>query len=57
MAQGTGYLIAASGPLALGLVRAVSGGWTIPLILLLVVLGLEVLPGLTAARARVVGAD
>ncbi|MGC2191275.1 MAG: MFS transporter [Candidatus Dormiibacterota bacterium] len=57
MAQGTGYLIAASGPLALGLVRAVSGGWTVPLILLLVVLGLEVLPGLAAGRARVVGAD
>jgi CP family cyanate transporter-like MFS transporter len=57
MAQGTGYLIAATGPLALGLVRAASGSWTIPLIVLLAVLGLEILPGLGAARARVVGAD
>jgi len=55
MAQGTGYLIAAMGPLALGLVRAASGGWNIPLILILGVLILEVLPGLVAARAWSVG--
>ncbi|MGH7642712.1 MAG: MFS transporter [Candidatus Dormibacteria bacterium] len=57
MAQGVGYLIAACGPLALGLVRAASGGWNIPLALILVVLAVEVGPAWIAARARVVGAE
>ncbi|HVB52642.1 MAG TPA: MFS transporter [Candidatus Acidoferrales bacterium] len=57
MAQGIGYVIAATGPLALGLVREVSGSWHIPLVLVLVVLAVEIGPGLVAARARVVGAD
>lgn len=55
MAQGTGYLIAASGPLALGLVRAESGSWTWPLVLLLAVLTLETVPGLIGARDKPVG--
>jgi CP family cyanate transporter-like MFS transporter len=33
--QSTGYLIAAAGPFAVGLVHDVSGGWTVPLVLLL----------------------
>ncbi|HUY55568.1 MAG TPA: MFS transporter [Candidatus Nanopelagicaceae bacterium] len=57
MAQGTGYLIAATGPLALGLVRAISGSWTIPLVLILLVLGVETVPGMLAARDRTVGLD
>lgn len=57
MAQGTGYLIAAAGPLALGLLRAISGSWTIPLVLILIVLGVEIVPGLVAARDLIVGLD
>jgi CP family cyanate transporter-like MFS transporter len=57
MAQGTGYVIAAIGPLALGLVRSISGSWTIPLLLVLGVLALEIPAGLGAARTRLVGAD
>jgi CP family cyanate transporter-like MFS transporter len=57
MAQGTGYVIAATGPLALGLVRAGSGSWTLPLVLILGALAVEILPGLVAARSRVVGLD
>lgn len=55
MAQGTGYLIAATGPLALGLIRGASGGWTVPLLVVLGVLVLEVPAGLGAGRARLVG--
>jgi CP family cyanate transporter-like MFS transporter len=57
MAQGTGYLIAATGPLALGLVRAATGSWTVPLLLILGVLLVELPFGLGAGRARLVGAD
>ena len=57
MAQGTGYVIAAIGPLALGLVRSISGSWTIPLLLVLGVLALEIPAGLGAAWTRLVGAD
>lgn len=35
MAQSFGYLIAAGGPLLIGLLHDVSGGWTVPLIALL----------------------
>ncbi len=34
--QSTGYLIAALGPFAVGLVHDASGGWTVPLVMLLV---------------------
>jgi MFS transporter, CP family, cyanate transporter len=33
--QSTGYLLAAAGPFAVGVVHAASGGWTAPLVLLL----------------------
>lgn len=36
MAQSIGYLIAATGPLAFGALHAMSGGWTVPLVALLV---------------------
>ncbi|MGH7639398.1 MAG: MFS transporter [Candidatus Dormibacteria bacterium] len=52
MAQGTGYLIAAAGPLVLGLIQAVTRSWTIPLLLVLAVVVLELWPGLAAARDR-----
>jgi MFS transporter, CP family, cyanate transporter len=34
--QSTGYLIAAAGPFAIGVLHSASGGWTVPLLLLLV---------------------
>ena len=33
--QSTGYLIAAAGPFAVGIVHDASGGWTVPLVMLL----------------------
>lgn len=50
MAQGAGYLIAAVGPLAVGLVHGLVGNWTIPLFLLLVCCAGELIAGLFAGR-------
>lgn len=55
MAQTVGYLLAAAGPLALGALHDVTGGWTVPLVVLVVALVPELLCGLGASRARVVG--
>ncbi|MFR9731309.1 CynX/NimT family MFS transporter [Saccharopolyspora sp. MS10] len=52
MAQGAGYLIAAFGPLVIGLVHAATGGWGAPLVLLLGVCAAQIAAGLGAGRAR-----
>ncbi len=51
-AQGTGYLIAAVGPLAVGFLHTSTGGWTVPVLALLGVMGLQLWAGLLAGRAR-----
>jgi CP family cyanate transporter-like MFS transporter len=56
-AQSVGYLVAATGPLAVGLLHDATDGWTAGLVLLLAVQGLQVLVGLAAARPRLVRAD
>jgi CP family cyanate transporter-like MFS transporter len=56
-AQSVGYLLAATGPLGVGLLHEATGGWTVSLLLLLGVLVLQVVVGLAAARPRLVGAD
>ncbi|WP_052866172.1 CynX/NimT family MFS transporter [Streptomyces niger] len=55
MAQTWGYLLAAVGPLALGAVHQVTDGWTLPIVLLLVVCAGLVLLGLGAGRDRRIG--
>lgn len=50
MAQGGGYLIAAAGPLLIGLVHESSGGWTAPLVLLLACCAGWLIAGMFAAR-------
>ena len=50
MAQGAGYLLAAVGPLAIGLLHGLLGGWTVPLVLLLVCCAVEFGTGLLAGR-------
>ena len=52
MAQGFGYLIAGLGPIGLGALRAVSGGWTLPLAALGALLVLQLLAGIHASRER-----
>jgi CP family cyanate transporter-like MFS transporter len=54
MAQSIGYLLAACGPALIGLVFDFSHTWTLPLILLLVVLFFKCIAGLGAARPRTI---
>jgi CP family cyanate transporter-like MFS transporter len=54
-AQGGGYLIAAAGPLLVGIVHTVTGSWTIPLLGLLGVVVGQLITGLLAGRARTIG--
>jgi CP family cyanate transporter-like MFS transporter len=49
-AQSSGYLIAGIGPFGIGLLRDVSGGWTVPLIALLVITVPQLLLGLAVSR-------
>ena len=51
-AQGVGYLLAASGPLLVGVLHQVTGGWLVPILLLLALLVPQLLAGLAAARDR-----
>src|SRR5450755_791923 len=52
LAQSVGYLVSAAGPLAVGFLRASTGGWTVPVILLLLICGVELTVGLFAGRAK-----
>jgi MFS transporter, CP family, cyanate transporter len=54
-AQGGGYLIAAAGPLLVGIVHTVTGSWTIPILGLLGVVAGQLVTGLLAGRAKTIG--
>jgi len=49
-AQGVAYALGALGPLLVGLLHDVSGGWTVPLLFLLGVILVTTLPAITLAR-------
>jgi CP family cyanate transporter-like MFS transporter len=51
-AQGTGYLVATAGPLAVGFLHGATGSWTVPIAALLALLGFEFVAGWQAARSR-----
>jgi CP family cyanate transporter-like MFS transporter len=53
-AQSVGYLLAATGPLAVGLLHDATGGWRPGLVLLLALLAAQTAAGLAAARPRLV---
>lgn len=53
-AQSVGYLLAATGPLGIGLLYGATGGWTAALGMLLAVLVVQTVVGLGAARPRFV---
>ena len=53
LAQGWGYLLATVGPLAVGLLHASTGGWDVPVALLLAVCAAQLAAGWLAARGRV----
>lgn len=52
MAQGVGYLIACTGPFLVGAIHGLTGGWRVPLLLLLAVLVPLLVAGLGASRPR-----
>lgn len=54
MAQGFGYLFAACGPLLFGVLHAVTGDWTVSLVMLAGVLVAEMILGAIAGRPRYV---
>ena len=56
MSQSVGYAIAAFGPLGIGALHDLTGGWTVPAVVLLIITGLMTLPGLAAGRNRTIGA-
>ncbi|WP_444948420.1 MFS transporter [Micromonospora ureilytica] len=49
-AQGVAYALGALGPLVVGLLHDVSGGWTLPLLFLLAVALVATIPAITLAR-------
>jgi len=54
-AQAVGYLVASAGPLLLGLLHSVTGSWTVPgLVLIVLALG-QLTCGVLAGRARTIG--
>jgi CP family cyanate transporter-like MFS transporter len=55
-AQGVGYLIASAGPLVVGFLHEASGGWTIPGLVLLANVVLQLITGWLAGRARTIPA-
>lgn len=52
MAQGAGYLVASVGPVGIGAVHDLTGGWTVPMLTLTVILIPLLILGLGASRDR-----
>jgi len=50
--QSAGYLLAAAGPIGVGLLRSETGSWTAPVAVLLALTGILLVAGLLAARPR-----
>jgi MFS transporter, CP family, cyanate transporter len=50
LAQGAGYLLAATGPVTIGILHDRTGSWTVPLLVLITLLVPKLLAGLVAAR-------
>jgi CP family cyanate transporter-like MFS transporter len=50
MAQGLGYAAGATGALAVGLLHSATGGWTVPLLLLVSVAVVQLVAGVSAGR-------
>jgi len=55
MAQSIGYTLCAFGPLSVGVLHDVTGSWTLPLVLLLVLVVPQIVFGVYSGRARTLG--
>ena len=56
LAQSVGYLLAAAGPLEVGLLHSATGSWTVPVAVLFVLAGVLLVSGVLAARPGVLPA-
>jgi CP family cyanate transporter-like MFS transporter len=56
LAQSVGYLLAAAGPLEVGLLHSVTGSWTAPVAVLFALTGVLLVAGVLAARPGVLPA-
>jgi CP family cyanate transporter-like MFS transporter len=54
MAQGFGYLLAALGPFLFGLLHDLTGGWTLPFVMLIAALAIQMVAGWIAGRPHYV---
>jgi CP family cyanate transporter-like MFS transporter len=54
MVQGLGYLLAGIGPFAFGLLHELSGGWTVPWMMVLGIYVIQIVLGALAGRPRYV---
>ena len=52
--QGVGYLLAVPGPILVGFLRQVTGGWTVPIAFMAALLIPQTISGLLAGRSRVI---
>jgi CP family cyanate transporter-like MFS transporter len=57
MCQSVGYVIAAAGPLVMGLLHSLTDGWTLPLLFLLAMALASWAPGLAAGRPVFAGGE
>ncbi|HET7245021.1 MAG TPA: MFS transporter [Streptosporangiaceae bacterium] len=55
--QGAGYLVATAGPLLVGFLHASTGNWTVPVLVMLIVIVFEGAVGWQAGRARTLPAS
>jgi len=54
LAQSIGYVLAATGPVAVGLLRQATGSWAVPLIVITGVLAAQLTAGALAGRPRLI---
>jgi CP family cyanate transporter-like MFS transporter len=52
LAQSVGYLLATAGPFGMGLLHSATGGWTVPLILLLAIALAQIVVAHLLTRTR-----
>ena len=55
MAQCLGYLLAAAGPLAFGLLHDATGGWRAPLVMVVALTAVQVVVAYLAGRPKIIG--
>ncbi|WP_232664423.1 CynX/NimT family MFS transporter [Pseudonocardia sp. TRM90224] len=55
MAQSAGYVVAAAGPFVVGALHDLTGGWTVPLLVVLLMFVPQAVAGALAGRPRLVG--